>query len=326
MSKLDDTLKQLEKDLGKGTVMTLESAPALDAEVVPTGSLLIDRALGVGGIPLNGGVVEIYGVPSAGKTTLTQSIIANAQKLGHTCAFIDCENSLSPEYSRKLGIDTSKLLFSQPNSGESVFTIIKALAESGEVRLIVVDSVSAITPLAEQDSFEGSQMGLQARLMSRGLRVISNPISKNNCTVIFINQLREKIGVIYGNPEYTSGGKALPYYASLRIELRKGEAIKRGSEVIGNIVKVKVAKNKYAVPFKTCEVELIYGEGFQMESEILTLAVDMDIIQKSGSWYSFNGEKIGQGADNVKVWLKENPEIFDEITEKVKSNLNKKEG
>ena len=311
---LEVALGKIEKDFGKGSVMKLGNAASnMQVEVIPTGSLQLDFALGVGGLP-KGRIVEIYGPESSGKTTVALHCVAQAQKAGGTAAFIDAEHALDPVYASKLGVDIDELYVSQPDNGEQALDICEALVRSGAIDIVVVDSVAALVPKAEIEGDMGdSHVGLQARLMSQALRKLTGVISKTNAVVIFINQLREKVGVMYGNPEVTTGGKALKFYASVRIDIRKGEPIKNGSEVIGNRTKIKVVKNKVAPPFRSCEVDLLYGQGISNESGLLDMAVAKDLIQKSGSWFSYKDQRIGQGRDNTRLFLKEHPEIADEI-------------
>ena len=322
---LNEALKQIEKQYGKGSIMKLGEHANVDVDAISTGSLAIDNALGVGGVP-RGRIIEIYGPESSGKTTLALQCIAECQKGGGKCAFIDAEHAIDPRYAKALGVDVDELILSQPDSGEQALEITEVLIKSGAIDLIVVDSVAALVPQAELDGEMGdSNIGLHARLMSKAMRKLAGAMNLNNCTTIFINQLREKVGVMFGNPETTTGGRALKFYSSIRIEVRKSEAIKDGQDVIGNKVNVKVAKNKVAPPFKTCQVEIYYGEGISHVSEIVSMGTDMGIIEKSGSWYSYKGEKIGQGAEAVRAYLLANPEIDKDITEQIKQNMFKKE-
>ncbi|MDP8051135.1 recombinase RecA [Pasteurella atlantica] len=323
---LEAALAQIEKQFGKGAVMRLGENKKLDIEAVSTGSLGLDIALGIGGLPM-GRIVEIYGPESSGKTTLTLSAIAQAQKLGKTCAFIDAEHALDPVYATKLGVDTKELLISQPDHGEQALDICDALVRSGAVDVIVVDSVAALTPKAEIEGDMGdSHMGLQARLMSQALRKLTGNIKNANCLVIFINQIRMKIGVMFGNPETTTGGNALKFYASVRLDIRRSTPIKNGDEIIGNETKVKVVKNKVAPPFREAFFDIMYGEGISKTGELLTLAVNHKMINKAGAWFSYEGEKIGQGKANAIKWLTENPEITDKIEANIRDLLmNKKE-
>ena len=297
---LDTAIKQLEKQYGKGTVMKLGQAPALNVEAISTGSITLDCALGIGGVP-RGRIVEIFGPESSGKTTVALHIIASAQKAGGEAAFIDVEHALDPVYAKALGVDIDSLLVSQPDTGEQALEITEALVRSGAIDVIVVDSVAAMVPKAEIEGLMGdTHVGLQARLMSQALRKLTGAISKTNCVAVFINQLREKVGVMYGNPEVTPGGRALKFYSSVRLDVRKQEQLKSGGEVIGNHTKVKVVKNKVAPPFKEAEFDIMYGEGISRVGEILDLAVKLDIVEKSGAWFSYKGERLGQGRDNVK--------------------------
>ena len=314
---LEAAMKQIEKEFGKGSVMRLGEKSDLKVEVIPTGSISLDKALGVGGYP-KGRIIEIYGPESSGKTTFALQAIANAQKDGGYAAFIDAEHALDPVYAKNLGVDTENLILSQPDSGEQALEIAEALIKSGSVDIIVIDSVAALVPEAELNGEMGdNHVGLHARLMSQAMRKMSGLISKTNCVAIFINQIREKVGVMFGNPETTTGGRALKFFASVRMEIRKGEAIKDGSMVLGNITNIKVVKNKVAPPFKTASVEIIYGKSISKEGEIVDLATEYDIIHKSGAWFSYNGIKIGQGRENTKQYLIDNPEIMKEIEEKI---------
>ena len=318
---LDDAISQIEKKFGKGSVMRLGDRTAVDVDVIPSGSLTLDKALGIGGYP-KGRIIEIYGPESSGKTTLTLHAIAQAQKQGGKAAFIDAEHAIDPVYAKNLGVDIDELILSQPDSGEQALEIAEMLVRSGVIDLIVIDSVAALVPLVELDGEMGdAAVGLQARLMSKALRKLSGVMNKTNCTVIFINQLREKIGVMYGNPETTTGGRALKFYSSVRVEIRRSEQIKQNGEIIGNKANIKVVKNKVAPPFKTTQVDIIYGKGISRDGEILDLAVEGDIVEKSGAWYAYNGEKIGQGRENAKNFLIEHPAIFEEVEEKVKAQL-----
>ncbi|MCS4294475.1 recombination protein RecA [Comamonas sp. BIGb0152] len=316
-------LAQIEKQFGKGTIMKLGEGEAIsDIQVVSTGSLGLDIALGVGGLP-RGRVIEIYGPESSGKTTLTLQVIAEMQKLGGTCAFIDAEHALDTSYAQKLGVNLGDILISQPDTGEQALEIVDSLVRSGAVDLIVIDSVAALTPKAEIEGEMGDQLpGLQARLMSQALRKLTATIKKANCMVIFINQIRMKIGVMFGSPETTTGGNALKFYASVRLDIRRTGTIKRGDEAIGNETKVKVVKNKVSPPFKTAEFDILFGEGISREGEILDMGVTARIIEKSGAWYAYNGEKIGQGRDNSREFLRENPDLAIEIENKVRESLN----
>lgn len=318
---LDDAISQIEKKFGKGSVMRLGDRTAVDVDVIPSGSLTLDKALGIGGYP-KGRIIEIYGPESSGKTTLTLHAIAQAQKQGGKATFIDAEHAIDPVYAKNLGVDIDELILSQPDSGEQALEIAEMLVRSGVIDLIVIDSVAALVPQVELDGEMGdAAVGLQARLMSKALRKLSGVMNKTNCTVIFINQLREKIGVMYGNPETTTGGRALKFYSSVRVEIRRSEQIKQNGEIIGNKANIKVVKNKVAPPFKTTQVDIIYGKGISRDGEILDLAVEGDIVEKSGAWYAYNGEKIGQGRENAKNFLIEHPAIFEEVEEKVKAQL-----
>ena len=319
---LQAALAQIEKQFGKGTIMKLGAGEVIeDIQVVSTGSLGLDIALGVGGLP-RGRVVEIYGPESSGKTTLTLQVIAEMQKIGGTCAFVDAEHALDIQYAQKLGVNLQELLISQPDTGEQALEIVDSLTRSGAVDLIVIDSVAALTPKAELEGEMGDSLpGLQARLMSQALRKLTATIKKANCMVIFINQIRMKIGVMFGSPETTTGGNALKFYASVRLDIRRIGSIKKGEEIIGNETRVKVVKNKVASPFKTAEFDILYGEGISRLGEVLDLGVAGHIVEKSGAWYAFNGEKIGQGRDNSREFLKENPELAIEIENKVRESL-----
>ncbi|HQT25896.1 MAG TPA: recombinase RecA [Burkholderiales bacterium] len=315
-------LTQIEKQFGKGSIMRLgDSEVAQDIEVVSTGSLGLDIALGVGGLP-RGRVVEIFGPESSGKTTLALQVIAEMQKLGGTAAFIDAEHALDPQYAQKLGVDVPNILISQPDTGEQALEIADMLVRSGSVDVVVVDSVAALTPKAEIEGEMGdSHMGLQARLMSQALRKLTANIKRTNTLVIFINQIRMKIGVMFGNPETTTGGNALKFYASVRLDIRRTGAIKKGEEVIGNETRVKVVKNKVSPPFKQAEFDILYGEGISREGEIIEIGVQQKLIEKSGAWYSYNGEKIGQGKDNAREFLKANPGVAHEIESKIRAHV-----
>ena len=314
---LDDAIKQIEKKYGKGSVMKLGDRAAVSVDVIPTGSLTLDLALGIGGYP-KGRIIEIYGPESSGKTTLTLHAIAECQKQGGRAAFIDAEHAIDPVYAQNLGVNIDELILSQPDSGEQGLEIAETLVRSGAIDLVVVDSVAALVPQVELDGEMGdSQMGLQARLMSKALRKIAAELNKSECTIIFINQLREKIG----NPEVTPGGRALKFYSSVRVEIRRSEAIKLGTEIVGNKVNIKVVKNKVAPPFKTTQVDIIYGKGISRDGEVLDLAVEKDIVEKSGAWYAYKGEKIGQGRENAKTFLSTHSEIMEEITQAIKDSL-----
>ncbi len=320
---LQTAIDQIEKNFGKGAIMLLGGTQSLDIEAISTGSLCLDLALGIGGVP-RGRITEIYGPESSGKTTVALSIAAQAQKNGGSVAFIDVEHALDPNYAKILGVDINSLLVSQPSSGEQALEIIETLIRSGAIDVVILDSVAAMTTKAEIEGEMGdSNIGLQARLMSQAMRKLTGIISKTNCAAIFINQIREKIGVIYGNPETTPGGRALKFYASVRMEIRRGEQIKDGTKIIGNRTKCKISKNKVAPPFKEAQFTLIYGVGISYISEIVDLAVDLNILNKSGSWFSYKQEKIGQGRENVKVFLENNPEICKEIESAVKVAMKK---
>lgn len=316
-----DTIKEIEKTFGKGSVMKLGDRQHIDVDVIPSGSLLLDEALGVGGYP-KGRIVEIFGPESSGKTTLSLHAIAECQKKGGVAAFIDAEHSIDPVYARNLGINIEELILSQPDSGEQALEIAEMLAASGSIDLIVIDSVAALVPEAELNGEMGdTQVGLQARLMSKAMRKLTAILNKAECTIIFINQLREKVGVIYGNPEVTSGGRALKFYSSIRVDIRRGEAIKDGAKLIGNVAKIRVVKNKVSPPFGSCEVDIIYGKGISKIGEIVDLAAARDIIKKSGSWYEVNGEKMGQGREAAQTFLLERPELMQEIEKKLRNKI-----
>ena len=323
---LQTALAQIDKNFGKGTVMRLGDRPEMNVEDIPTGSLALDAALGIGGVP-KGRIIEIYGPESSGKTTLALHILAEAQKRGGEVAFVDAEHALDPVYAAALGVDTDNLLVSQPDTGEQALEITDALVRSGAVDAVVVDSVAALVPKQEIEGEMGDTfVGLQARLMSQALRKLAGTISKTNCVVIFINQLRMKIGVMYGNPETTTGGNALKFYASVRLDVRKVEAIKEGGNIIGNKTRVKVVKNKVAPPFREAYFDIMYGQGISKWGELVDLAVQMEIIQKSGSWFSMGDERIGQGKDSVKTYLQANPEIAEQVEAQVRENLWKLSG
>ncbi len=320
---LEVAMGQIEKQFGKGSVMKLGDFKAMEVEAISTGALSLDVALGIGGVP-RGRIIEIYGPESSGKTTLALHIIAEAQKEQGEVAFIDAEHALDPVYAKHLGVDIDNLIVSQPDTGEQALEITEALIRSGALDVIVVDSVAALVPKAEIDGDMGdSHIGLQARLMSQALRKLAGAVNKSKTVIIFINQLREKVGVMFGNPETTTGGRALKYYASVRLDIRKVENIKQDGEVVGNRAKVKVVKNKVAPPFREAEFDILYGKGISREGNILDLAVNLDIIEKSGSWFSYNGDKIAQGRENTKKYLLENPDITNEIEKKVRDNFNK---
>ena len=317
---LDTAIAYIEKQFGKGAIMKLGEAKAMDIEAIPTGSMTLDMALGIGGVP-RGRIIEIYGPESSGKTTVALHVIAETQKMGGEVAFIDVEHALDPVYAGQLGVDIDNMLVSQPDSGEQALEIAEALARSGAIDCIVIDSVAAMVTKSEIDGEMGdTHVGQLARLMSQAMRKLTSVIAKSNTTAIFINQVREKIGVMYGNPETTPGGRALKFYASVRIEVRRGEQIKNGSEVIGNRTKCKVVKNKVAPPFKECEFDIMYGKGISRVGEVLDMAVDLDIVKKGGAWFSYNDMKLGQGRDNAKEFLLNNPDIMDEIEAKIKEH------
>lgn len=320
---IDTAIAQIEKQYGAGAVMRLGTTKTMNVDAVPTGSMMLDMALGIGGVP-KGRIVEIYGPESSGKTTVALSIVSQAQKLGGEVAFIDVEHALDPEYAKLLGVDIDSMLVAQPDSGEQALEIMEALVRSNAIDVIVLDSVAAMVTKAEIDGEMGdTHVGLLARLMSQAMRKLTAAISKSNCVAIFINQVREKIGVMYGNPETTTGGRALKFYSSVRIEVRRGEALKSGSEIYGNRTKCKVVKNKVSPPFKECEFDIIYGEGISRVGEVLDLAVELGIVQKGGAWFSYNGNKLGQGRDNSKEFLKQNPEIMQEIEDKIMESKEK---
>lgn len=318
---LEAAMGQIEKQFGKGSVMKLGEFQAMNIEAIPTGALGLDIALGIGGVP-RGRIIEIYGPESSGKTTLALHVVSEAQKLGGEAAFIDAEHALDPVYAKHLGVDIDNLIVSQPDTGEQALEITEALIRSGALDVIVVDSVAALVPKAEIDGDMGdSHMGLQARLMSQALRKLAGAINKSKTVLIFINQLREKIGVMFGNPETTTGGRALKFYASVRMDIRKTETIKQDGEVVGSRARVKVVKNKVAPPFREAEFDIVYGKGISKEGNILDIGVNLDIIEKSGSWFSYNGERIGQGRENVKKYLLDNPEVMSEIEQKIRNNF-----
>ena len=324
LKALDAALSQIEKQHGKGSVMKLgDKSGSMNIETVPTGALSLDIALGLGGVP-KGRIIEVYGPESSGKTTVALHMIAEVQKRGGIAGFIDAEHALDPVYASHIGVDIDNLYISQPDFGEQALEITETMVRSGAVDIIIVDSVAALVPKAEIDGEMGdSHVGLQARLMSQALRKLTAIIGKTSCTVIFINQLREKVGVMFGNPETTTGGRALKYYSSIRLEVRRGEQIKKDGEAVGNRTRIKVVKNKVAPPFREAEVDIIYGEGISREGDILDLAVNSDIVQKSGAWYAYNGSKIGQGRENAKVYFKEHPEAMEEVEQKVREKYAK---
>ena len=318
---LENALKQIEKEFGKGAVMRLGDEVDRKIDVIPSGSISLDRALGVGGYP-KGRIIEMYGPESSGKTTFALHAIASAQKAGGYAAFIDAEHALDPVYAKNLGVDISNLILSQPDSGEQALDIARALIESGSVDIIVIDSVAALVPEAELNGDMGdNHVGLHARLMSQAMRTLSGIISKTNCVAIFINQIREKVGVMFGNPETTTGGRALKFFSSVRMEIRKGETIKDGTNILGNRANIKIVKNKVAPPFKTAEVDIIYGQGISKTGELVDLAVELGIINKAGAWFSYQGNKIGQGRENAKEFIKNNPDVALEIENKVRTEL-----
>ena len=320
MKALEMALGQIEKQFGKGSVMKLGDFTAMNVEAISTGALSLDIALGIGGIP-RGRIIEVFGPESSGKTTLALHMIAEAQKLGGEAAFIDAEHALDPVYAKHLGVDIDNLIVSQPDTGEQALEIAEALVRSGALDIIVVDSVAALVPKAEIDGDMGdAHVGLQARLMSQALRKLAGVINKSKCVIVFINQLREKVGVMFGNPETTPGGRALKFYASVRLDIRRVESIKQDGEVVGNRTRVKIVKNKVAPPFREAEFDIIYGKGISKEGNILDIAVNLDIIEKSGSWFSYKGERIGQGRENVKTYLAEHPDVMNEIETKIRDN------
>jgi recombination protein RecA len=320
---LDAAMSQIEKQFGKGSVMKLGDYKSMNVEAISTGALNLDIALGIGGLP-KGRIIEIYGPESSGKTTLALHAVAEAQKAGGEAAFIDAEHALDPSYAKRIGVDVDNLIVSQPDTGEQALEIAEALIRSGAIDIIVVDSVAALVPKAEIDGDMGdAHIGLQARLMSQALRKLAGAINKTNAIIIFINQLREKVGIMFGNPETTPGGRALKFYASVRMDIRKVENIKQDGNVIGSRTKVKIVKNKVAPPFREVEFDIVYGKGISKEGSLLDLAVDLNIIDKSGSWFSYNGEKIGQGRENVKKYIEENPKFAAEVEKKVRDNFNK---
>lgn len=325
LKALDAALSQIERQFGKGAVMKLGDPSAqMNVETIPTGSLSLDLALGLGGIP-KGRIVEIYGPESSGKTTVTLHMIAEVQKIGGIAGFIDAEHALDPVYAKNIGVDIDNLYISQPDNGEQALEITETMVRSGAIDIVVVDSVAALVPKAEIDGDMGdSHVGLQARLMSQALRKLTAVISKSNCTVVFINQLREKVGIMFGNPETTTGGRALKFYSSVRLDVRRIEALKQSGEVIGNRTRVRVVKNKIAPPFKEAEFDIMFGEGISREGDVLDLAATVNIVNKSGAWYAYEGNKIGQGRENAKIFLKENPEIREEIAQKVMAHFNPK--
>ena len=318
---LQEALRAIEKEYGKGSIMRLGDRADVSVDAIPTGSLTLDAALGIGGYP-KGRIIEIYGPESSGKTTLALHAIAECQKEGGRCAFIDAENAIDPLYAKNLGVDIDELILSQPDSGEQALEITEVLIKSGAIDLVVIDSVAALVPQAELDGEMGdASVGLQARLMSKAMRKLAGVMNRSNCTAIFINQLREKVGIMFGNPETTPGGRALKFYSSVRLDVRRGETLKNGQDAYGNVVKIKVVKNKVAPPFKTATVNMIYGEGISHLDEVINMAVENDIIDKSGAWFSYKGDKIGQGFQAVREFMKNNPEIDAEVTAAVKEKL-----
>lgn len=316
---LNDALKAIEKEYGKGSIMKLGNRAAVSVDAIPSGSLALDKALGIGGYP-KGRIIEIFGPESSGKTTLALHAIAECQKQGGRCAFIDAENAIDPVYAKHLGVDIDELILSQPDSGEQALDITELLIKSGAIDLVVVDSVAALVPQAELDGEMGdASVGLQARLMSKAMRKLAGVMNHSNTTAIFINQLREKVGVMFGNPETTPGGRALKFYSSVRLDVRRSETLKNGADAYGNVTKIKVVKNKVAPPFKTATVNIIYGEGISHSDELINLAVENDIIEKAGAWFSYEGEKIGQGINSVREYLKTHPEFEEKVTAQLKA-------
>ena len=318
---LDETLKLIQKTYGQGSIMKLGEKQNVDVDVIPSGSIALDYILGVGGYP-KGRVIEIYGPESSGKTTFALHAIAEIQRKEGKAAFIDAEHAIDPLYAQNLGVNIDELILSQPDSGEQALEITEMLAKSGAIDLIVVDSVAALVPQAELNGEMGdAQVGLQARLMSKALRKLTAVLNKSSCTIIFINQLREKVGILFGNPETTTGGRALKFYSTVRLDVRRGDVIKNGDEILGNEVKIKVVKNKVAPPFRQAVVEITYGKGINKEAELLELAVKFEIVRKTGSWFEYNGEKIGQGKDNVRIFLQENPDIMETVQQQIREKL-----
>lgn len=326
LKALDAAIAQIEKQYGQGSIMKLgDSRANMNVETVPTGSLSLDIALGMGGVP-KGRIVEIYGPESSGKTTVALHMVAEVQKRGGIAGFIDAEHALDPVYAKNIGVDIDNLYISQPDSGEQALEITETMVRSGAVDIVIVDSVAALVPKAEIDGDMGdSHVGLQARLMSQALRKLTSVISKSNCIVIFINQLREKVGVMFGNPETTTGGRALKFYSSIRLDVRRIESLKQGGEVVGNRTRIKVVKNKIAPPFREAEFDIMFGQGISKEGDVLDLAANFGIVNKSGAWYAYNGEKIGQGRENAKIYLKENPAVCEQIESKVRAQFKKDE-
>lgn len=324
-NQLDSILAEIEKNYGKGSVMKLGERPQVDADVIPSGSLLINHALGIGGYP-KGRIIEIYGPESSGKTTLALHAIAEAQKKGGVAAFIDAEHSIDPIYARSLGVNINDLILSQPDCGEEALEIVEKLASSGAFSIIVVDSVAALVPQAElEGEMVDSTVGLQARLMSKAMRKLAGVLNTNECTVIFVNQLREKVGVMYGNPETTTGGKALKFYASIRIDIRRSEALKNGTNIYGNTVTVKIVKNKVAPPFKNCQIDIIYGKGISRFGELLDLGTQFEILSKAGNWFEYNGQRFANGREAGRAYLEGHPEMADEIEKKIVDKMNNKD-
>ena len=314
-------MKAIEKEYGKGSIMKLGDRANVAIDAIPSGSIALDVALGIGGYP-KGRIIEIFGPESSGKTTLALHAIAECQKMGGRCAFIDAENAIDPQYAKALGVDIDELILSQPDSGEQALVICEVLVKSGAIDLVVIDSVAALVPQAELDGEMGdSSVGLQARLMSKAMRKLAGAMNHSNTTAIFINQLREKVGVMFGNPETTPGGRALKFYSSVRLDVRRGETLKNGTDAYGSITKIKVVKNKVAPPFREAEFDIVYGKGISKEGNILDIGVNLDIVEKSGSWFSYNGERIGQGRENVKQYLKEHPEMMKDIEEKIRAKF-----
>lgn len=324
-NSIDAVLKEIERNYGKGAVMKLGDRPRVDMDVISSGSLLINHALGIGGYP-KGRIIEIYGPESSGKTTLALHAIAEAQAKGGHAAFVDAEHSIDPKYAKNLGVDIDELILAQPDCGEQALEIVETLAASGSFDIIVVDSVAALVPQAELDGeMLDSQVGLQARLMSKAMRKLAGILNTHECTVIFINQLREKVGVVYGNPETTTGGRALKFYASVRIDIRRAEALKDGSNIYGNTVNVKIVKNKVAPPFKTCQIDIIYGKGISKTGELLDLGTQFEILKRAGAWYEYDGTRFANGRENGKIYLESHPEMAEEIRKKIIDAMNKSE-
>lgn len=324
-NSIDAVLKEIERNYGKGAVMKLGDRPRVDMDVISSGSLLINHALGIGGYP-KGRIIEIYGPESSGKTTLALHAIAEAQAKGGHAAFVDAEHSIDPKYAKNLGVDIDELILAQPDCGEQALEIVETLAASGSFDIIVVDSVAALVPQAELDGeMLDSQVGLQARLMSKAMRKLAGILNTHECTVIFINQLREKVGVVYGNPETTTGGRALKFYASVRIDIRRAEALKDGSNIYGNTVNVKIVKNKVAPPFKTCQIDIIYGKGISKTGELLDLGTQFEILKRAGAWYEYDGTRFANGRENGKIYLESHPEMAEEIRKKIVDAMNKSE-